>query len=134
VIDSQPAASFSVYLLSSSRERILSAVNLAATALALGRKVQLFLAWDALAAYCNGGLGSAAWPASLAAQAQEPAGQPDLDALLQELRAGGLKLYACSSSLHSLQLDEHALAGRVDGISGTTGLLAMAGDGPILSF
>ncbi len=126
-------------LIDGGRDRLVAGVNLAASGLALGKEVQLFLSWGALKAFADGGLDSAPLPASLGADAlalaeKELAGQARLADALSELREQGVKIYACSNTLHMLGISEESITERVDGISGAPGFLAMAEGGQVISF
>ena len=126
-------------LVDGGRDRLTAAVNLAASGLALGKKVQLFLSWGALRAFASGEMDSAPLPACLGpeliARAEaELAGHTRLTDALRELREQGVKIYACSNTLHMLGIAESAIDPLVDGISGAPGFLAMSEGGQVISF
>ncbi len=120
------------------RDRLLAGVNLAASALALGKTVQVFLSWEALRRVATGTMATAPLPSSLdeadrARIEAELEGQPTLDSALQSLREQGVKAYACSNTLHMLGLPESSVADCTDGISGAPGFLAMAEGGSVIT-
>ncbi len=57
--------SLNILLMSGGRDRALAAVNLAASGLALGREVRLFLTWESLQRLAEGTLDAAPLPAGL---------------------------------------------------------------------
>jgi peroxiredoxin family protein len=125
--------SLNILLIDGGRERLLTAVNLAASALALGTVVRVFFTWEALRQLAEGTLDSAPLPAGCEAAAKVLADQPGLAESLQSLREGGLQLFACSNTVEMLGLDHAVLEQMTDGISGATAFLAMAEGGQILS-
>jgi peroxiredoxin family protein len=127
-------ASLNLLVISGQRDRLVTAVNLAGSALALGRSVNMFLTWEAMARFAAGTLDQAPLPTSVAEAAAEAlAHQPPLGDTLQSLRESGLKLYACSNTIQMVGLDTVALEERVDAISGAAAFLAMAAGGQIVS-
>ncbi len=112
---------------------MLTAVNLAASALALGKAVRMFFTWEALRRLAAGTLDEAPLPAGCEAAAEALEGQPALGPALQQLREGGLQLFACSNTVEMLGLDHEVLETMTDGISGATAFLAMAADGQIVT-
>jgi peroxiredoxin family protein len=128
------APSLNILLVSGDRDRALTALNLAAGALALGRPAALFLTWEAMARFAADSLDQAPLPATVAAPAAAAlAGQPGIGASLQTLRTRGLKLYACAGTLQMLGLDAEAVAARVDAVAGAATFLAEAAGGQIVS-
>jgi peroxiredoxin family protein len=120
----------SILLLSGGRERLVAAVNLAASARALGREVHLFLSWEPLLRLARDTMDEAPLPNSLGEAAGRAKAildeQPPIAGMLTELRKGGMKLYACSNTLQLLGIDEAELEGKVDAVSGATAFLAMS--------
>ncbi len=127
------STSLNILILSDGRERLLTAVNLAASALALGKAVRMFFTWEALRRLAAGSLDEAPLPAGCEAAAEALKAQPALEPTLQQLREGGLQLFACSNTVEMLGLDQAALEKVSDGISGATAFLAMAADGQIVT-
>jgi peroxiredoxin family protein len=128
------APSLNILLVSGERDRVLTALNLAAGALALGRPTALFLTWDALARFAAGTLDAGPLPAGVAARAGAAlAGQPALAEQLRGLRARGLKLYACAGTLQMLGSDPAAITAEVDAVAGAASFLAEAASGQIVS-
>lgn len=127
-----------VLLTSGSFDKILSAINLSASAVALGRPVDLFLAWDALLRFAENTLQEAPLPSSSILQEsalkEVLASQGSLDEMLAGLRNSGLQVYACSATLSILGLGEEVLKDRVDGISGATAFLARAETRQVINF
>ena len=128
------APSLNILLVSGDRDRALTALNLAAAALALGRPTALFLTWEAVARFAANTLDEAPLPAFVAAPATAAlAGQPGIAASLETLRGRGLRLYACAGTLQMLGIDAAALAPRVDAVAGAASFLAEAAEGQIVS-
>ena len=128
------APSLNILLVSGDRDRALTALNLAAGALALGRPAALFLTWEAVARFAADRLDEAPLPAFVASPAAAAlAGQPSIAESLQALRGQGLKLYACAGTLQMLGLDATALTARVDAVAGAATFLAEAAGGQIVS-
>ncbi|MDP6419210.1 MAG: DsrE/DsrF/DrsH-like family protein [Candidatus Krumholzibacteria bacterium] len=127
-----------VLLTSGTFDKILSAINLSASAVALGRSVDLFLAWEALLRFAENTLQEAPLPSSSSLQEsalkEALAEQGTLDEMLAGLRSSGLQVYACSATLAMLKLDEEVLKDRVDGISGATAFLARAETRQVINF
>ncbi len=117
-----------ILLVSGGLDRVVAAVNLAASAHALGKEVRLFLSWEPLLRLARGTLDDAPLPSGLADLADGVraalAGQPGASELLAQLRQDGVKLFACSNTLHVLGIAEEELKGKVDGFSGATAFLA----------
>ena len=127
------SSSLNILLLNGGREHVLSAVNLGASALALGKTVRLFVTWEPLRRLAEGTLDEAPLPAGCEAAAEALKGQPALGETLQSLREGGLQLFACSNTVEMLGLDHAAVEAATDGISGATAFLAMAEGGTIVT-
>ncbi|MCB1162178.1 MAG: DsrE/DsrF/DrsH-like family protein [Candidatus Krumholzibacteriia bacterium] len=128
------SGSLNILVISGARDRLITAANLAASALALGRAVNMFLTWEAMSRFADGTLDRGPLPDTVAETAAGAlAGQPSLEAMLQSLRESGLTLYACSNTIQMVGLDTTALTNRVDGISGAAAFLAMAAGGQIVS-
>lgn len=132
------ATSLNILLLSGTRDRIVTAVNLAASALALGRPARLFLTWAPLPLLAAGKLDAAPLPDTFDDEAAARidaalAGQPSLADSLASLREGGLELFACSNTVAMLGLDADALEAATDGLSGAAAFLAMAAGGDIVT-
>ncbi len=125
--------SLNILLIGGGRERMLTAVNLAASALALGKRARIFVTWEALRRLAEGSLDRAPLPEGCETAAAMLAKQPSLGESLQSLREGGLELYACSNTVVMLGLDSAILEAISDGISGATAFLAMAADGQIVT-
>ena len=125
--------SLNILLLNGGREHLLTAVNLAASAQALGGTVRVFVTWEPLRRLAEGTLDEAPLPAGCESAAGKLAGQPAAGDMLQQLREGGLQLFACSNTVEMLGLDHAAVETLTDGISGATAFLAMAEGGRIVT-
>lgn len=133
--ESRPLA---ILLTSGTLDKIISAAYLAASGMAMGRRVLLFISWEPLLRLSEGSLNDAPLPSTsmLEATAVRSAmrGQPDPDRLLAELRASGMKIYACTATMKMLGLSERDLEGKVDDFSGATAFLALAENSQVVSF
>jgi len=132
-----PSKTLSILLLSGGRDRLVAAVNLAASASALGRGVNLFLSWEPLLLYAQDRMDDAPLPATLGDTVDRAreilAKQPPLAQMLADLRQAGLKIYACSNTLQVLGIGEAELEGKIDAVSGATAFLAMSEDAQLIS-
>jgi len=132
------SSGLAILLTGGTLDKITSAAYLAASAVAMGRRVSLFFSWEPLLRLSRGTLGEAPIPSGSSLDESSiraaMAGQPGPDALLADLREAGMKIYACTATMKMLCLDEKDLADRVDEFSGATAFLAMAEDCQILSF
>jgi|GEM_PF-443477 len=138
----------SIFLHSAEYDRTYQAVNMARTALAMGRRVHLFLLYGALASFVAG-----TWDdveTIRGGDDREPGGQgkkapatgwidgmrrrfelsdtPSLYDLLEKARAGGggVRVYACSASARFAGLAPRDLLGRVDDIVGLSTMLEIS--------
>lgn len=132
------ARRLAILLTGGTLDRIVSACNVAASGVAMGREVLLFLAWEPLLRLSEGTLGEAPLPAGsiLEESAVRSAmkAQPGPDKLLAELRRSGLRLYACTATMQMLGLSDKDLEGKVNEFSGATGFLSLAEDGQVVNF
>jgi peroxiredoxin family protein len=127
-----------ILLTSGTLDKIVSACYLAASGVAMGRSVKLFLSWESLLRLSEGSLGEAPLPETSilepTAVRAAMSGQPGPDQLLSDLRVAGLKIYACTATMNMLGLSEKELASKVDDFSGATAFLALAEDSQVVSF
>ncbi len=127
-----------ILLTSGTLDKIVSACYLAASGIAMGRRVDFFLSWEPLLRLNEGSLGEAPLPETTmledAAVRAAMDGQPGPDQLLADLRASGLKIYACTATMQMLGLSERDLEDKVDDFSGATAFLAMAGGSQVVNF
>jgi peroxiredoxin family protein len=125
-------------------ERVYQAVSLLLAASSMGWSCHLFLFFRALATYIDGtwdtirmedsgpaGEEALARPEQLTGRLErgfEDAAFPSMYDMLEKARheEGGLKLYACSSSVRVLGLDPGAVRPRVDEIVGLPTMLRVA--------
>jgi peroxiredoxin family protein len=135
---SEESRNLAILLTSGTLDKIVSACYLAASGVAMGRRVNFFLSWEPLLRLSEGSLGEAPLPATsmLEPTALRAAmqGQPGPDQLLADLRATGLKIFACTATMRMLGLSEKELEGKVDDFSGATAFLALAEDSQVVSF
>jgi peroxiredoxin family protein len=136
-MDSPDKKPLCILLLSGYLDRLVAAVNLAASAQALGRDVNLFMTWDPLLRLARNTMDEAPLSASLGEAVEIAknvlAKHASVSELFSELRATGLKIYACSNTMQVLGISEEDLEGKVDGISGATAFLAMSEHAQIIS-
>lgn len=126
-----------IFLHSHSYDRVYQAVSMVLSASSLGWPSHLFLFYQALATYMDG-----TWddirigdgprdPGGLGVKLEEgfeAANLPSLYKMLEKARGeeGGLRIYACSSSVRVLGADLSAVREQVDDIVGLTSMLKIA--------
>ncbi len=130
-----------VFLHDARYDRVYQAVSLVATASRMGRKSYLCLFYDALASYVTGTWDDATaldappsappWRAALARGFESSAGPPPTEILASARAAGGVTVFACSTSVRLLDLDTGDVGARVDAIVGLATMLEAAGDGAL---
>jgi peroxiredoxin family protein len=119
---------FSVVLYGAGIDRLYEAVAFLAAARARGQTPLLFLRGPALKAHVRG-----RWsrPRGLPAARLSFNHQSPQD-LLDELRAHGVRVYACSAWAHLGGLSLPAVTARVDAVIGLNAFLAQSQSGPLL--
>ena len=138
---------FTIFLHSSSYDRIYQAVNMLLTASSMGRRCHLFLFYQALEAFVGGEwdntkVGSIADESGAAlpgdekvAEAFELSNTPSLYKILEAARdeSGGVSVCACSASVQMLGLDPVEVKQKVDEIVGLATMLELSShDGHVL--
>lgn len=103
-------------------------LSIAASAVAIGRRTDVFLFWWALERFLADRLDEPDFGPGRehAADRFEARGMPTLRQLLEHIRASDLcTLYACSGSLGALDANPGMLEGRVDQVVGWTTILQL---------
>jgi peroxiredoxin family protein len=127
-------------LFSGTDDRLSAAAVLAAGAAALGRPVNVFLQYWAVAAFRSDrierdhGLAPEAGPEGAAAvREMAAAGQASwAEVFRQAKEIGAVDIEACSLSMDLLKLDQADLDPLVDGVEGVTAFYLNAGEGQIV--
>jgi len=127
-------------LFSGTDDRLQAAAVMTAGAAALGRKVNIFLQYWALAAFrkdrieADHGLAPEAGEAGrrLVAEAAVAGQAPWHETLRQAKDLGEVDIQACSLSMDVLKIEEAELSDLVDGVEGVTAFYLNAGDGHIV--
>jgi peroxiredoxin family protein len=121
-----------IFLHSGGYDRVYQAVSMALSASSLGWPSHLFLFYQALGAYVDGRwddirVGEGALDARVE-RGFESANLPSLYRMIEKARGedGGLRIYACSSSVRVLGVDMAVVRERVDDIVGLTSMLKIA--------
>ncbi len=133
-----------VFLHSSRYDRLFQATNLLLTASGMGRTCYLFLFYEALATFVDGSWDSVRissgadddapdWARTLQ-RGFELSDSPSPYEILRMARAetGGLKVYACSTSMRMLGLDPADVRDKVDDIVGLAAMLEIVADGEMV--
>jgi peroxiredoxin family protein len=122
-----------IFLHSGGYDRVYQAVSMALSASSLGWTSHLFLFYQALAGYVDGtwddiAVGGGESGSRLEA-GFESANLPSLYKMIEKARGedGGLRIYACSSSVRVLGADMAVVRERVDDVVGLTSMLKIAG-------
>ena len=134
------AEPLNLVLFSGTADKLQAAAVLAAGAAAVGRKVNIFLQYWALAAFRRDALDADLGLASEAGEAGRrlvaeaaAAGHASWREMLRQARAiGDIEIQACSRSMDVLQIEERDLSDLVDGVEGVVAFLLDAGDGQII--
>lgn len=129
-----------IVLFSGTEDRLQAAAVMASGAVALGKKVNIFLQYWGLEAFrkdkVSTSLGLApeagARGATLVAEAAKAGQQPWHATLRVAKELGGIDIQACSLSMDVLKIEEEDLDPLVDGVEGVTAFYLNAGDGHIL--
>jgi peroxiredoxin family protein len=127
-------------LFSGTDDKLQAAAVLTAGSAALGRKVNIFLQYWALAAFrsdsldADHGLADEAGDAGrrLVAEAAAAGQAPWHETLRQAKDLGEVDIQACSLSMDVLKISESELSDLVDGVEGVTAFYLNAGDGHIV--
>jgi peroxiredoxin family protein len=117
-----------VFLHEGAWDRVHQGLSVAASAVANGRRTDVFLFWWALERIARGELDEPDFGPSRedVADRFEALGMPSLRVLLSHLKESGLcTLYACSGSMAALGLRPPDLDGRVDQIVGWSSILQL---------
>lgn len=117
-----------IFLHSGDYDRVHQGLSIAASAVATGRRADVFFFWWALQRLVEDRLDDPDFGAGreLAEDAFEKRRMPTLRALLSHLRESGLcTLYACSGSLAVTGANPDALPGRVDKLVGWSSILQL---------
>lgn len=117
-------------------ERRVQATSLAASAAALGRRVDLVLFFAALAAWVEGRWDALDPEPPVLPERLAASGFPPLSELLAEGRANGkVRLWACTTSARLLGLDGAAVQARVDVLAGWPTFARLIGEaGRVVTF
>ena len=127
-------------LFSGTDDKLQAAAVMTAGAAALGRKVNIFLQYWALAAFrrdaleAGHGLAPEAGEAGrrLVAEAAAAGQAPWHETLRAARDVGEVDIQACSLSMDVLKIEEADLSDLVDGVEGVTAFYLNAGDGHIV--
>ena len=123
-----------IFLHSQSYDRVYQAVSMVLSASSLGWPSHLFLFYQALSSYIDGAwddvrIGDGLRDSATGLDAKlEAANLPSLYEMLEKAREeeGGLRIYACSSSVRVTGADPAVVREHVDDIVGLTSMLKIA--------
>jgi len=136
--------SLAIFLHSHGHDRVYQAASLALAAASLGWSCHIFLFFQALATYVDGGWDAIAFEEKQAETSGDDARSKDLARRLERgfenaalpsvyemierarREEGGVRIYACSASVRLLELDPGAVRGKVDEIVGLPTMLRIA--------
>jgi peroxiredoxin family protein len=119
-----------IILHSGSYDRVTNAISLAIVALSMGMEAYVLLTYEALGRFVKGELyGTGGTDADLMVKMQKGIESGRFHTIEEKVEAAcdlGLRLYACTTAMATLGLEEEDLVEQVNGIMGLTAFMNLA--------